>query len=118
MKRTSYCGDLRKEHQGQKQTLCGWVHSRRDHGGVLFCDLRERTGLIQIVFHPENNGLFQRAQDLGGEYVIRVIGQVNARPEGTRNANIPTGDVELTVEDLEILNTSKPPPFEISDYSE
>ena len=118
MKRTSYCGDLRKEHQGKKQTLCGWVHSRRDHGGVLFCDLRDRTGLVQIVFHPENKGLFQRAQDLGGEYVVSVTGQVTARPEGTRNPNIPTGDIEVNVEDLEILNTSKPPPFEISDYSE
>lgn len=98
--------------------LCGWVHSRRDHGGVLFCDLRDRTGLVQIVFHPENKDLFQRAQDLGGEYVVSVTGQVKARPEGTRNPNIPTGDIEVNVEDLEILNTSKPPPFEISDYSE
>src|SRR5579872_3186318 len=107
MKRTSYCGDLRVEHEGQKQSLCGWVHSRRDHGGVLFCDLRDRTGLVQIVFHPENKDLFRRAQDLGSEFVVCVTGQVTARPEGTRNKNILTGDVEVNVEELEILNTSK-----------
>jgi len=118
MKRTIYCGDLRKNHAGQSVTLCGWIHSRRDHGGVVFCDLRDRTGLVQIVFHPEKADLFKRANDLGGEYVVQVAGQVAARPEGTRNPNLGTGDVEIEVESLEILNTSKPPPFEISDYSE
>ena len=105
MKRTSYCGDLRREHEGKKQTLCGWIHSRRDHGGVLFCDLRDRTGLVQIVFHPENQDLFQRAQNLGSEYVVCIRGQVAPRPEGTRNPNISTGEVEVNVEELEILNT-------------
>ncbi len=118
MKRTSYCGELRKNHAGSSQTLCGWVHSRRDHGGVLFCDLRDRTGLVQVVFHPEDKALFEQAGGLGGEYVVQITGQVSERPEGTRNANIPTGDIEVRVESLDILNTSKPPPFEISDYSE
>src|SRR5215469_14710977 len=118
MNRTTYCGDLRKSHVGKSQTLCGWVHSRRDHGGVLFCDLRDRTGWVQVVFHPEQAELFKNAQNLGGEYVIQVSGKVQMRPEGTRNANIGTGDIELNVEKLEILNTSLPPPFEISDYSE
>lgn len=118
MKRTSYCGELRKEHAGQTQTLCGWIHSRRDHGGVVFCDLRDRTGLIQIVFHPDKKDLFQTAQALGHEFVVAVTGKVTARPEGTRNPNIGTGDIEFAAETLEILNTSKPPPFEISEYSE
>src|SRR5689334_15445029 len=118
MKRSSYCGDLRSSHVGQAQTLCGWIHSRRDHGGVIFCDLRDRSGLVQVVFRPERQDVFARAQELGNEYVVQVTGKVAARPEGTRNKNIPTGDVEFEAETLEILNTSKPPPFEISEYSE
>jgi aspartyl-tRNA synthetase len=116
--RTIYAGDLRAEHVGQTHRLSGWVHSRRDHGGVLFCDLRDRTGWSQIVFHPENAALFAQAQSLGLEYVVSVKGRVANRPEGTSNANIPTGDIEVEVLELEILNTSKPPPFEISEFSE
>lgn len=118
MNRTIYCGDLRKSHAGHPHTLCGWIHSRRDHGGVIFCDLRDRSGWVQVVFRPENKALFEKAQDLGNEYVVQVRGQVVERPEGTRNAHIATGDVEVEVTDLELLNTSKPPPFEISEYSE
>jgi len=118
MRRTNYCGDLRKKHVGQPVTLCGWIHSRRNHGGVVFCDLRDRTGFVQVVFRPENKALFERAQDLGSEYVVEVVGKVAARPEGTKNPNIATGEVEIEVQSLEILNASKPPPFEISDYSE
>jgi len=116
--RTFYCGELKKNLAGTTQTLCGWVHSRRDHGGVLFCDLRDRTGLVQVVFKPEQKELFEKAQSLGKEFVVEVRGKVMERPEGTRNANIATGEVEVEVEALEILNTSKPPPFEISEYSE
>ena len=118
MKRTNYCGQLSRAHIGKTETLCGWVHSRRDHGGVLFCDLRDRTGLVQVVLRPERQDLFKCAQDLGLEYVVQVTGQVMERPAGTRNANIATGEIEVDVEALEILNTSKPPPFEISEYSE
>lgn len=118
MKRTIYCGDLRKEHAGKPVTLCGWIHSRRDHGGVVFCDLRDRTGFVQVVFRPEAKSVFEMAQNLGGEYVVEVTGQVLPRPDGTRNANIATGDIEIEAVTLEILNASKPPPFEISDYSE
>src|SRR6266446_8701194 len=118
MKRTIYCGNLRKNHVGQTATLCGWIHSRRDHGGVVFCDLRDRSGLVQVVFRPENKDLFKKAQDLGLEYVVQVRGKVTERPSGTKNANIATGDVEVEATDLELLNTSKPPPFEISEYSE
>ena len=118
MKRTIYCGNLRKNHVGQTPTLSGWIHSRRDHGGVVFCDLRDRTGLVQIVFRPENKDLFKKAQDLGLEHVVQVRGKVTERPAGTKNAGIATGEVEVEVADLEVLNASKPPPFEISEYSE
>jgi aspartyl-tRNA synthetase len=118
MKRTHYCGELRKQDIGKKETLAGWIHSRRDHGGVLFCDLRDRSGIMQIVFHPENKDIFHRASELGGEYVVQVTGTVASRPEGTHNPNLATGDVELNVESFEILNTSKAPPFEVSEYSE
>lgn len=118
MNRSTYCGDVRASHVGQTLTLCGWIHSRRDHGGVVFCDLRDRSGLIQVVFRPENPELFKRAQDLGHEFVVQVTGKVAARPEGTKNANISTGEVEFLAESLDILNTSKPTPFEISEYSE
>ena len=79
-------------------TLCGWIHSRRDHGGVVFCDLRDRTGLRPDRFPSGEADLFERAQDLGGEYVVEVTGKVAARPEGTRNPNIATGEVEIEVE--------------------
>ncbi|OGR92271.1 MAG: aspartate--tRNA ligase [Elusimicrobia bacterium RIFCSPLOWO2_01_FULL_59_12] len=120
MKRTSYCGELSKKDAGKSVTLCGWIHSRRDHGGVLFCDLRDRTGLVQIVFKPENKEVFQAASTLGGEYVVQVSGRVTERPAGTQNKNIATGEIELEVDPagLVILNASKPPPFEISEYSE
>src|SRR6185437_16638500 len=113
MQRSSHCGELTARDIGKTETLAGWVHSRRDHGGVLFCDLRDRTGLVQIVFRPERAELFRKAQDLGNEDVLQVSGRVTERPGGTRNPNIPTGDVEIDVESLEVLNRSKPPPFEI-----
>jgi len=118
MERSLYCGDVRLSHAGQTLVLCGWVHSRRDHGGVLFCDLRDRSGLVQVIFRPENADLFKRAQDLGSEFVVQVKGHVLERPAGTRNSQIPTGDIEVDALELEILNTSKPPPFEISEFSE
>src|SRR5438105_15490873 len=116
MKRTIYCGDLRKDHVGRSATLCGWIHSRRDHGGVLFCDLRDRTGLVQIVFRPEKQDLFQQAQSLGNEYVVEVSGTVSERPEGTRNSNIATGDVELNDDQVTILERSKATPFVVAEY--
>jgi len=118
MKRTVFASDLRASHTGQTHTLCGWIHSRRDHGGVLFCDVRDRSGLVQVVFRPENKALFDQAQQLGLEFVVALTGKVLERPAGTRNAKMPSGDIELDVAQLDILNTSKPPPFEISEFSE
>lgn len=118
MKRTDYCGLLRKEHIGKSVVLFGWVHSRRDHGGVIFIDLRDREGLCQVVFQPEKADIFSSAEKLRSEFVIRVCGQVRQRPQGTENPNMPTGSVEVVAGELEIINPAPGLPFEISDYTE
>ncbi len=112
-----YCGAVRKEQIGKKLTLCGWIHSRRDHGGVLFIDLRDREGLVQIVFHPEKTDAFKSGESLRPEFVVQVTGEVKPRPEGTVNPNIATGEVEVWVDAVEILNTSLTPPFEVSEFT-
>ena len=99
MMRTQYCAEVFSQHIGQKVTLVGWVHSRRDHGGVLFIDLRDRTGLVQIVFNPESKELFSQADQLRSEYVIQGVGSVRKRPEGTINPSLETGEVEVVIED-------------------
>jgi aspartyl-tRNA synthetase len=116
MKRSSYCGDVREKSIGKNIVVCGWVNSRRDHGGVIFIDLRDREGLLQIVFQPENKEIFKIAEGLRNEYVVFVKGLVRKRPEGTLNPNIPTGSIEVVVSKIEILNTCHSLPFEISDY--
>jgi aspartyl-tRNA synthetase len=117
LKRTVYCGFVRPEHVGKKIVLSGWVHNRRDHGGVIFVDLRDREGLVQLVFHPDRKEVFAQGEALRGEFVIEILGEVKPRPAGTENPNLPTGAVEVWVESLEVLNHSKTPPFEISEHS-
>jgi aspartyl-tRNA synthetase len=117
MKRTHYCGEIRKQYLGQKITACGWVHSRRDHGGVIFIDLRDREGLVQAVFRPELKELFAAAEKLRPEFVISVTGAVSMRPDGTVNPRIPTGEVEILAESIEIFNSSEVPPFEVSEFA-
>ena len=119
MKRTRGCGELQPEQVGQQATLCGWVHRRRDHGGLSFIDLRDRSGLAQIVFNAKANApLHQQAKTLGPEYVVAVTGAIRARPKGTENPKLPSGMVEVAAEALEVLNPAAPPPFEIDDASE
>jgi aspartyl-tRNA synthetase len=118
MKRSGYCGQITEKFEGQKVTVCGWVHSRRDHGGVIFIDLRDREGLLQVVFQPENKALFEQAEKIRSEYVLCLTGTVRARPEGTVNPNMATGKIEVITEELEIINASPVLPFEISDYNE
>ena len=116
LKRTHTCGALRAEHVGQTVTLCGWVHNRRDHGGVIFIDLRDREGLTQVVFKPEHD---QAAHDIAdafrAEYVVACRGEVRHRIEGMVNPKMDTGEVEVYVDQVELLNASETPPFEIED---
>lgn len=118
MMRTSYCAEVNERHIGEHPTLSGWVHSRRDHGGVLFIDLRDRTGLVQVVFNPESAALFKQAEELRSEFVIQVKGKVRSRPEGTRNPNLSTGAIEMVADTLTVFNRAKTPPFEISEHNE
>lgn len=99
-------------------TLCGWVHRRRDHGGLIFIDLRDREGLVQVVCNPAQESVFKIAENLRNEYVIKITGTVHKRPEGTINPNIASGEVEIAVTHLELLNKSRPLPFNIDDYQE
>jgi aspartyl-tRNA synthetase len=117
MKRTHHCNELRPAHIGQTVTLAGWVHSRRDLGGLIFIDVRDREGRTQTVFDPSDlpKDLFDRASALRSESVIRVTGKVRQRPEGTNNSKIPTGEVEVMVTGLEVLNIAEPLPFQIDD---
>ncbi|PRQ11964.1 aspartate--tRNA ligase [Corynebacterium sp. 13CS0277] len=113
MLRTHLAGDLRKDTAGQTVTLTGWVSRRRDHGGVIFIDLRDRSGVAQVVFR--NSEVAERAHHLRSEFCIKVTGVVELRPEGSENPNLPSGDVEVNVTDLEVLNESAPLPFQIED---
>lgn len=113
--RTHYCGDLNSSHIDKEVTVCGWVNRRRDHGGVIFVDLRDREGLLQVVFDPDDAGMFAKAERVRNEYVLKVSGKVRARPEGTVNADMPTGEIELTSLQLEILNASETPPFQLDE---
>ncbi len=109
--RTHYCGQVNESLAGQEVSVAGWVHRRRDHGGVIFIDLRDREGLLQLVFDPDRKDIFSLAERLRSEYCIRVTGKVRPRPAGTANANLASGQVELLGTDLEILNRSETPPF-------
>ncbi|HVY22734.1 MAG TPA: aspartate--tRNA ligase [Steroidobacteraceae bacterium] len=109
--RTHYCGQVNESLIGQEVSVAGWVHRRRDHGGVIFIDLRDREGLLQLVFDPDRKDCFANAERLRSEYCIQVKGKVRARPSGTANANLASGQVELLVTDLNILNRSETPPF-------
>jgi len=111
--RTHKCGEVTKQHLGESVALCGWVHRRRDHGGVIFIDLRDREGLVQVVFNPENAETFAIAESVRSEYVLRVEGTVRDRLEGTVNPNMKTGEIEILVNHIEVLNESETPPFPI-----
>ena len=119
MKRTHTCGEINKKDIDKQVVLSGWVHKRRDHGGLIFIDLRDRQGITQIVFNPEKGKkAHETAHHLRSEYVISVKGNVSPRPAGTENPNIPTGDIEIIVSELAILNEAKTPPFIIEDESD
>ena len=108
--RSHYCGKVDESLIGQEVTVAGWVHRRRDHGGVIFVDLRDREGLLQVVFDPDNPEMFAEAERIRGEYVLLVKGLVRDRPKGTVNPNMPTGKVELLCRELTTLNDAQTPP--------
>jgi aspartyl-tRNA synthetase len=113
--RTHYCGELRAAHVGREVSLCGWVHRRRDHGGVIFIDLRDREGIAQVVFDPDRPAPFKTADSVRSEYVVRVTGKVRPRPDGTVNPELPTGEIEVVGAHIEVLNAAKTPPFQLDE---
>jgi aspartyl-tRNA synthetase len=113
--RSHYCGQVTEQLLGQTLTVCGWVHRRRDHGGVIFIDLRDREGLVQVVIDPDTPEAFANAERVRNEYVVQVQGRVRFRPEGTQNPNLPTGRIEILTRELTVLNPSEPVPFQLDD---
>jgi aspartyl-tRNA synthetase len=115
--RSHYCGHLNESHIDQTVTLCGWVHRRRDHGGVIFLDLRDREGIAQVVFDPDTVEAFALAERVRSEFVLKVTGRVRLRPQGTQNTEMPTGMIEVLGKQLEILNTAETPPFQLDEHT-
>ncbi len=113
--RTHYCGTINRAHLNQTVTVSGWVHRRRDHGGVIFIDLRDRAGMVQIVCDPDNPDTFAIAENIRSEFVLQIAGSVRLRPEGTNNSNMASGEIEILATAMEVLNTSATPPFQIDD---
>jgi len=113
--RTTYCGLVSEKLMGQSVTLMGWAHRRRDHGGVIFIDLRDREGLVQIVCDPDRPEMFKTAEGVRGEFCLKVVGKVRPRPTGTENTNLTSGKVEVLAHELEVLNPSVTPPFQLDD---
>jgi len=116
--RSHYCGELQGSHVGEQVELCGWVHRRRDHGGVIFLDIRDRTGIVQVVYDPDTEDSFAIADRVRNEFVLRMSGRVRPRPEGTVNPDMATGEVEVLGATLEILNASTTPPFQLDEHSD
>jgi aspartyl-tRNA synthetase len=113
--RTHYAGSVCSDQLGQTISLCGWVHRRRDHGGVIFIDLRDREGLLQVVCDPDRAEMFKIAETLRNEFCIQVSGLVRHRPQGTVNTNLKSGEVEVLCQSIQILNASVTPPFQLDD---
>lgn len=113
--RSHYCGEINESLIDQTVTVCGWVQRRRDHGGVIFIDLRDREGMVQVVYDPDKPEIFATAEKVRNEYVLQVTGRVRQRPEGTQNANLPTGMIEILGLELNIVNASETPPFVLDD---
>ena len=115
--RTHYCGEVAEGDVGSRVELCGWVHRRRDHGGVIFLDVRDRAGIVQVVYDPDTPASFSVAEQVRSEYVLRIRGRVRPRPAGTVNPEMKTGRVEVLGDELEVLNRSATPPIQLDDYS-
>ncbi len=116
--RSHHCGNLNIKNLNQEVTICGWIHRRRDHGGVIFLDVRDTTGIVQVVVNPENVEAFKIAEDLRSEYVIKAFGQVEGRPEDSQNDQLTTGDIEIKCSSIELLNEAETPAFPLDQSSE
>ena len=116
--RTEYCGNVTKEHLGKDVSICGWVHRRRDHGGVIFLDIRDLEGICQAVIDPSNEEAFSLADKCRSEFVIKIKGSVRERPEGTVNSKMKTGEIEIEVSELQVLNSAATPAFPLDDYQD
>ena len=116
--RSHYCGELRATHVGETVALTGWVHRRRDHGGVIFLDIRDRTGIVQVVYDPDAKDSFVTADRVRNEYVLRMLGRVRRRQEGAENPNMATGEIEVLGSELEVLNRAQTPPFRLDEHSD
>ena len=116
--RSEYCGNVTKEHLGKDVSICGWVHRRRDHGGVIFLDIRDLEGICQAVIDPSNDEAFSLADKCRSEFVIQIKGNVRERPEGTINSKMKTGEVEIEVSEIEVLNSAATPAFPLDDYQD
>ena len=113
--RTTYCGLVSETLMGQTVTLMGWAHRRRDHGGVIFIDLRDREGLVQVGCDPDRAEMFRTAEGVRNEFCLKIVGLVRPRPVGTENANLTSGKIEILCHELEVLNASVTPPFQLDD---
>ncbi len=113
MKRTHHCAELKAGNIGETVTVCGWVNRRRDHGGVIFVDLRDREGLLQVVIDPDTPEAFAQAEQVRNEFVLRITGRVRERPEGTINETLSSGRIEVLAKEFEVLNASETPPFQL-----
>jgi len=116
--RDIYCGQITKDHIGKKLSLCGWIHRRRDHGGIIFIDLRDYTGIVQLVFNPDQKNNFEIADRCRNEFVLRVVGEVSSRSNDAINKNMKTGEIEVCVKEIEILSRSETPAFPLDDFQD
>ena len=115
--RSHYCGEITETLIDETVTFCGWIHRRRDHGGVIFLDVRDREGLVQTVFDPDTVEAFEIANSVRSEFVVQITGRVRARPAGSENDGMTTGQIEVLGKEIKILNKAKTPPFPLDDYS-
>ena len=116
--RTHHCGKLSKDHLNNEVTICGWIHRRRDHGGVIFLDVRDTTGIVQVVVNPENDQAFKIADEIRSEYVIKATGLVEGRPDDSQNEQLTTGEIEIKSTSIELLNTAETPAFPLDQSSD
>ncbi|MBL4798300.1 MAG: aspartate--tRNA ligase, partial [Oleispira sp.] len=116
--RTHYCGDINETSIDDTVTFCGWVHRRRDHGGVIFLDVRDREGIVQVVFDPDTIEAFNTADSVRSEYVVQIVGLVRGRPDGAVNKGMRTGKIEILGKEITVLNKAQTPPFPLDGYTD